>query len=99
MHWGDEAIPRDGLLEPLTVAFVYGLRLLVEVESNSIRNNVWTHISATFPTNATTIQDAKFYINGAHPPETDSATVCRTLPVWKFLIGNDHSVAAYRRGR
>ena len=67
MHWGEDSTTKRWTFRTTDS----GLRLRTEItgggrESNSaIGNNVWTHISATFPTNATTIQDIKFYINGA----------------------------------
>ena len=95
MHWGsDEANTKRWTFRTTDS----GLRLRTEItgggrESNSaIGNNVWTHISATFPTNATTIQDIKFYINGALSTETDSYNgMPDTASFANFLIGNDHS--------
>src|SRR6056300_745667 len=72
-----------------------GLRLRAEIagggrESNSLSlgNNTWTHVSATFPDNATDLNDIDFYINGTKSTETSSYTqMPDTKSFDNFVIG------------
>ena len=94
MSWGEDATNKKWVLRTET-----GLRLRVEIngggrESNSLAlgNNTWTHVSATFPDNATNLNDIKFYVNGALSTETSSYTqLPDTASFANFMIGNDHS--------
>ena len=94
MSWGENATNKKWVLRTVDG----GLRLRVEIngggrESNSLAlgNNTWTHVSATFPDNATNLNDIKFYVNGALSTETSSYTqLPDTASFANFMIGNDH---------
>ena len=94
MHWGKG----DNFKRWTFRTTDSGLRLRTEItgggrESNSaIGNNVWTHISATFPMNANNLNDIKFYVNGTQSEETSGSTSMPNTSVFdNLLIGNDNS--------
>ena len=94
MHWGKD----DNFKRWTFRTTDSGLRLRTEItgggrESNSaIGNNVWTHISATFPMNANNLNDIKFYVNGTQSEETSGSTSMPNTSVFdNLLIGNDNS--------
>ena len=76
---------------------ISGRKLRVEIkgggrESNSLAlgNNTWTHVSVTFPENATILNDLTFYINGAASTEGAGYNYLPdTSSVANLVIGND----------
>ena len=82
-----------------------GLRLRAEIngggrESNSLSlgNNTWTHVSATFPDNATDLNDIDFYINGTKSTETSSYTqMPDTKSFDNFVIGFSNTDSLHNR--
>ena len=82
-----------------------GLKLRTEIngggrESNSLAlgNNSWTHVSATFPDNATDLNDIDFYINGTKSTETSSYTqMPDTKSFDNFVIGYSNTDSQHNR--
>ena len=92
MSWGENADRKKWVLRTMT-----GRKLRVEIkgggrESNSLAlgDNTWTHVSVTFPENATILNDLTFYINGAVSTEgAGYSYLPDTSSVANLVIGND----------
>ena len=92
MSWGENVDRKKWVLRTMT-----GRKLRVEIkgggrESNSLAlgDNTWTHVSVTFPENATILNDLTFYINGAVSTEgAGYSYLPDTSSVANLVIGND----------